>query len=71
MRQKVIVSTRKHEPKIIPHDCFYLHVEVPEHLIVMPAANQLHDVAIKSRSEEVHGTNDAEGAVRQGYVFES
>ena len=50
MRQKLIVAIRENEPREVPHEWFCLHMEVPENLVAAPAANQLDDVAVDSRT---------------------
>ena len=44
--QKVIVAMHEHEPREIPHEWLCLYMEIPEHLVVVPAANHTDDVVI-------------------------
>ena len=34
----------EHETQEIPNEWLYLHMEVPEHLVVSPVANHIDDV---------------------------
>ena len=48
VQKKVIVSMRDNEPREVYHNWIYLHVEVPEHIIAVPVANQIDDTAVYS-----------------------
>ena len=48
MRQKIIVAMCDSEPREVPHEWFCLNVEVPEHLVDVPEANQLDEYAVDS-----------------------
>ena len=39
---------RENEPQENPHEWFYLHMKVPEHLVAALAANYLDDDAVFS-----------------------
>ena len=43
VRQKVIVFMLEHNLREISHEWLCLHMEVPEHLVAIPAANHLDD----------------------------
>ena len=48
VRQKGIVAMHEHDLGELPHEWFYLHMEVPEHLVAAPEANQIDDFAVNS-----------------------
>ena len=68
---KVIVAMHEHEPKEIPHELFFLHVEVPEHICTVPVANHLDDVVVDAQATQGHCTRGAEGAGGHVLGFES
>ena len=46
--QKLIVVMPEHDPQEISHEWLCLHMEVPEHLVTAPAANNLDDFSVYS-----------------------
>ena len=46
-------------------------MEVPEHLVEYPAANQIDDVAVDDQTEELYGTSGMEIAGGHGLGFKS
>ena len=70
VRHKGIFAMRDHEPVEVPRDWLCLNVEVPEHLVAVPAANQLDGVAVDTRTEEGHVTIGAKGLGRHILGFE-
>ena len=59
---QVVVTPMEHEPGEVAHDRLGLKVEVPEHFIRAPAANESDDVGINSGEKEGHGTTHPKGA---------
>ena len=71
MRQKVIFAMREHDPREVPHEWFWMHVELSECIVDAPAANQLDDVAVESREKEGHRNSSAEVSSGNVLGFES
>ena len=46
VRHKGIVVMREHDPQGISYEWLCLQMEVREHLVAVPAANQIDDVAV-------------------------
>ena len=62
---------RENYMREVPHEWFFLHVEVSENLLAVPASNQLDDVSVETRAEEGNGTSGAEGEGRHILGLES
>ena len=39
---------KEHEPQEIPREWICLHIELPEHLVAVPVANNIGDVSVYS-----------------------
>ena len=45
---ELIVVMREYEPREVPFECLYLQVELPEHVVATPEANQVDDITFYS-----------------------
>ena len=44
-----------HEFGVVRHDCFSLHVEIPQYFVTPSAFNEADDLIAHTRTEECHG----------------
>ena len=61
-----VIAALKHSGRKIPHDWFRLNMEVAEHLVGLPAAEEPDAITIDISAEEGHSTGSAKETC--GYV---